>query len=77
MLKTIFSLDKNKYQNTFLQKNIKSIFYSKNSYSYNNNYSNNNSNENSGNNNMNNPNNKKNIIVTIILAFYFFHLKNR
>lgn len=76
MMKTIISLDKYKYnyQNTFLQKNIKSRFYS----TYNHSYNNNNSNGNSGNNNnMNNPNNKKNIIITLILAFYFIHLKNR
>ena len=74
MLKTIFSLDKRKYnyQKEFLSKNTISRFYSNNNYNYN--Y---NSSENSGNNNMNNPNNKKKLIITLILGFYFIHLKNR
>jgi hypothetical protein len=76
MLKTIFSLDKRKYnyQPVFFSKNTISRFYSNNNYNYNSNY---NSSENSGNNNMNNPNNKKKLIITLILGFYFIHLKNR
>ena len=54
-------------QNTLIQKKIKPRLYSTNSYST----------TTGGGGGENNNSNKKNFIITILLAFYFVHLKNR